>query len=384
MAKHTVLLLGTTKGAFLLRSDTARQAWAISGPHCDLWPLNHVIADPVSGMIWAAGGNDWFGAAVWRSADQGRTWACSRLSTGKIDAWLASDPGFAAEMGLSPADPAPFPGQIDALWSLCLSGGTLYAGAKPAALFASKDGGQSWEKVQGLSDHPSGDSWEPGGAGLTLHSIVADPSDDQKIWVGISAAGVFATEDGGKTWERRNRQLDEGASADLGACGHEVGHCVHHLEHAPGTGNRLYQQNHRGTFRSPDGGRTWVRISDGLPTQFGFPIAVHPRAPEMIWVLPLNGDIQGRFPPNASAAVWKSTDGGAHWVAKQKGLPAQNCFFTVLRQAMATDHATPLGLYFGTNSGAVFASLDEGESWAEIASHLPTILSVEVLETDQP
>lgn len=373
------LLVGTTKGAFLIRPDAGGQKWSIAGPFCDGWPINHIIGDPATGALWAAGGGDFPGAGVWRSDDAGQNWALTLLANGKFDEMLANNPEMAAYVGRGPAPDAPFKGQIDALWSLRLVGDTLFAGAKPAALFASHDRGDTWARVQGLTDHPSGDSWQPGGAGLTLHTIVADRSDPAKIWVGISAAGVFATEDGGTTWDRRNRLSNADGHADQhhGAYGHEVGHCVHNMVQAAGAGEVLYQQNHHGTFRSPDGGRSWHDITAGLPSNFGFPIAAHPTDPDTLWVLPLNGDSVGRFPPNASAAVYKSTNGGQSWVAKSTGLPTENCFFTVLRQAMATDCRN--GVYFGTNSGSVFASADAGETWDEIARHLPTVLCVEVM-----
>jgi photosystem II stability/assembly factor-like uncharacterized protein len=214
------------------------------------------------------------------------------------------------------------------------------------------------------------------GAGLVLHTIVPDPASADKLWVGISAAGIFATEDRGRTWDRRNRRSNAEAETD------EVGPCVHNVVRAAadaGAGDLLYQQNHEGVFRSQDGGRSWTDITDGLPSDFGFPIAVHPRDPQTVWTLPLNGDTQGRYPPDASAAVWRSRNGGATWQAGRAGLPQGTCFFTVLRQAMTTDAADPVGVYFGTNSGSVFASADEGENWSEIARHLPTVLSVEAL-----
>ena len=359
MSKNQKLLLGTTKGAFIL-TRTA-DAWQVSGPHCDGAGINHVIGDPASGMIWAAGGSYWHGAGVWRSADGGASWEMSTT-------------GIAAAEGQTGPE---------TLWSLGLHGGKLYAGAKPAALYESTDLGKSWAKVSGLTDHPTRDQWQPGNAGLILHTIVGG-EDPGKFWVGISAAGVFATEDGGTTWERRNRNDNFSAGTDDHGHDHsdgEIVYCVHNMGRAAGSSDLLYQQNHMGVFRSANGGRIWSSINAGLPSTFGFPIGVHSHDPKTLWVFPLNGDSKGRFPPEASAAVWRSRDGGDTWEKLQDGLPEKDCFFTVLRQAMAVDGGKQACVFFGTNSGSVFASSDEGDHWSEIARHLPTVLSVEVLET---
>lgn len=384
MSGCVTVLVGTTKGVFLIDGEEDRSSWTLRGPFCDLWPINHVIGDPETGRIWAGGGGDWTGAGIWRSLDGGQSWSLAKLADGQQDEWARNDPEFAEMFGLSPSDPAPYTGDITNIWSLNHAHGTLHAGSKPAVLFASQDDGVSWLRVDGLTDHPSRDSWSPGGAGLTLHTIVSHPSDSGKLWVGISAAGVFATEDGGQTWERRNRRdnscTHQHSHHPAAGSETEVGMCVHNMVRASGKDmDLLYQQNHHGVLRSSDGGRSWVDVTRGLPTTFGFPISVHPKDTAVAWTIPLNGDDIGRYPPDARAAVWRTRDGGETWDELRNGLPQENCFFTVLRQAMATDDHDRAGVYFGTNSGSIFASIDEGDSWTEIARHLPTVLSVETM-----
>ncbi len=383
MSEQIDVLVGTTKGVFMIAGGDTREGWKTSGPFCDGWPINHVIGDPLSGEIWAGGGGEWNGAGVWHSADGGETWEVTRLSPGQLDEWAANDAGFAEMIGWTD-EPLPFAGDFSQIWSLGIAHGTIYAGAKPAQLLASDDKGKTWTRLDGLSNHPSRDTWNPGGAGLVLHTIVSDPGDADKLWVGISSAGVFATEDGGETWDRRNRvsnaQVCEGHDHPAAPANGETGHCVHNMMRATGSDDVLYQQNHHGVWKSADGGRSWDDITEGLPSTFGFPIRIHPRDPNTIWTIPLNGDSKGRFPLDAAAAVWRSRDGGETWQDLRDGLPQEGCYFTVLRQAMSGDSRDPAGLYFGTNSGSVFASFDEGDTWHEIARHLPTILSVEVLD----
>ncbi len=383
MADRLTILIGTTKGAFLISGGTDRAGWSVTGPLCDGWPINHLTSDPASGTIWAGGGGDWYGSGIWRSENGGKDWTLAKLTDGQMDEMAAEDPDFAEMIGWT-ATEAPFGKDFAQIWSLAHVDGRLFAGTKPAGLLVSDDGGRNWRKVESLAEHPSAAEWIPGGAGLILHTIISDPGDPKKLWVGISAAGVFASEDGGETWERRNRLANAAACSDhahpSGPDDTDVGHCVHNMVRADGPHDLLYQQNHHGVWRSPDGGRSWDDISRGLPSDFGFPIHVHPRDPQTIWTLPLNGDSIGRYPPDASAAVWRSRDGGQTWHALRRGLPQQSCFFTVLRQAMAGDRRDPAGIYFGTNTGSVFASSDEGDNWHEIVRHLPTILAVEVLD----
>ena len=322
--------------------------------------MNHVIADPETGTIYAGGGNEWFGPAVWKSTDLGAS-------------WTHSSSGLQYASGREPRS------FRCGAWRR-IEAGSTQGSSRPAcstATMAARPGPRS----KGSAQHPSRPHWQPGGGGLILHSIVPHPEDDDQLWVGISSAGVFYTADGGQTWQPRNTgvrcdYLPEGQRYP------EFGQCVHCLVIAPGRPNRLYQQNHCGMYRSDDGGQSWNSIEAGLPSSFGFPAVAHPRDPETLFLLPLNGDTAGRYMPDAKAAVWRTRNAGAEWQALRQGLPQNNAFFGVLRQSMAADCLDPAGIYAGTNTGILFASADEGESWTTIAQYLPPILSVETLVLD--
>ncbi len=351
MGSKVLVLLGTKKGGFILESDESRTAWRVRGPLCDGWSILHMSYDPASGAIYAAGGSEWYGPAVWKSTDLGATWTHS-------------------SEGITYGDGGP---PIRKLWHVVAAHGAVYAGADPAGLFRSDDGGVTWTHVQGLRQHPTSPDWQPGNGGLCLHTIVPHPRDPARMWVAISAVGTFSTADGGQTWQPRNR----GVRADyLPDRYPEVGQCVHKLVMAPSNPALLYQQNHCGVYRSQDGGEHWEEISRGLPSDFGFPIAVHPRDPQTIYVIPLDAE-RGRVMPEGKAAVWRSRNGGATWQRQATGLPQERAFLSVLREAMAMDTCEPAGVYFGTSTGQLFASRDEGATWELQADYLPPIWSVE-------
>ena len=353
MPRGAVLLVGTRKGAFILDGDAARRSWSIRGPFCEGFSIHDVSLDPSDGAILAGGGSPWFGPAVWRSADLGATWTHSSA-------------------GLTYGDAGP---DLTRVWNVTVAAGAVYAGVEPAGVFRSDDGGRTWTQLAGLRAHPSRPDWQPGNGGLICHTIVPDPADPAHLWVGISAVGVFETRDGGATWNTRNR----GVRADfVPGPAPEFGQCVHKLALAAGEPATLYQQNHCGVYRSDDAGGTWTEITAGLPSDFGFPIGVHPRDPGTAWVMPLNGADKGRFAPDAKPAVWRTRDRGASWVRLDRGLPPRDGYISVLREAMAVDDFEPAGVYIGTSTGQLYGSADEGETWTAIAANLPPIASVDV------
>ncbi|MGH2466803.1 MAG: WD40/YVTN/BNR-like repeat-containing protein [Candidatus Limnocylindrales bacterium] len=356
MSQRLMVLLGTKKGAFILEGDPQRradaEAFTLRGPLCEGWPINHLRYDPASGALFAGGGSAWYGAAVWRSDDLGETWTHS-------------------SEGLTYGDDGP---KMRSVWTLASAHGALYAGVEPAGLFRSDDGGATWAHVEGLTKHPTRETWQPGNGGLICHTILAHPDDPARMWVGISSVGCFATEDGGATWEARNKGVRADYMPDKYP---ETGQCVHKMAMAAGMPDRLYQQNHCGTYRSDDAGRTWECLDPGLPSTFGFPVVAHPEDADTMFTIPLNGDDRGRYFPDAAMAVWRTRDAGATWAALRGGMPQHDAYMGVLREAMARDDLAPFGLYFGTSTGQLWASPDEGERWVRLSDTLPPIYSVE-------
>ena len=358
MTGRVQLLIGTRKGAFILESDEARHDWRVRGPFCETWPIHHVVRSKSDGAIYAAGGSAWYGPSVWRSTDDGANWTQSSA-------------------GLTYGDNEP---KLTTIWHLRADNGTLLAGVEPAGLFRSDDQGATWKHVAGLREHPSRPDWQPGAGGLCLHSIVTHPSDENRMWVAASAVGTFETADGGATWETRN----SGVRADfIPGPAPDFGQCVHKLLMHPGQPALLYQQNHCGVYRSDNGGQVWTEITPGLPSQFGFPMAIHPHDPSTIYVIPHSEPDAGRHMIDGAAAVWRSRDRGENWQRLGDGLPQQDAYVTVLREAMATDSMEQAGIYFGTETGQVFGSADEGEHWQLIADFLPPVWSVEAAVPDK-
>jgi photosystem II stability/assembly factor-like uncharacterized protein len=350
----TTVLAGTKKGLFLF-SSADRQRWNLHGPFQNGREINHAIYDGRSGRIYATSNDSWFGCEVVWSADLGKSWNTAK-----------QNPAFPEKTGL----------KLERIWHLepgrASEPQVLYAGVAPAALFRSEDGGQSWNEVTSLTQHPSRPKWHPGAGGLCLHSIAVDPTDAKRMFIGISAVGVFRTDDSGATWTVANR----GTRAEfLPEKYPEYGQCVHKLKLADGNRSLLFQQNHCGVYRSADAGESWQEITAGLPSDFGFPLAIHPREPETIFVIPLKG-AEFRCPPDGKLRVYRSRDGGRRWETLTRGLPQENAFIGIYRESMAVDSLAPVGVYFGTNTGKLFHSDDEGDSWRVLADNLPPIYSV--------
>ncbi len=387
------LLVGTKKGAFILTSNGQRKTWSVSGPHFAGWEIYHVKGSPAdSDRIYASQTSAWFGQIIQRSDDGGNTWH----QPGSID---DPTPG-SDENGMPQGESNKFvydtsdktgkpltthqwydgtqhPWEFKRVWHLepsLTDADTVYAGVEDAALFRTTDGGKSWHELAGLRGHESGARWQPGAGGMCLHTILLDPGNANRIYAAISAAGAFRSDDGGDTWRPINQGLRSQYIPDPTA---EVGHCVHRIANHPSRPDVLFMQKHWDVMRSDDGGDSWHEVSGNLPSDFGFPIAVHAHEPETVYVIPITSDSL-HYPPEGKLRVFRSRKGGNEWEALTQGLPQENCYVNVLRDAMALDTLQPCGIYFGTTGGQVYASTDDGDSWAPIVRDLPAVLSVEV------
>ncbi|MGZ4272472.1 MAG: WD40/YVTN/BNR-like repeat-containing protein [Gaiellales bacterium] len=355
-----VLLVGTRKGCFILESDLDRREWSTRGPFCEGWPIYHAVQDPASGAIYAAAASEWHGAGVWRSGDLGESWELSSEGL-----------AYAEDSGL----------KLSKLAGLTVAHGRVLVGAEAAGVFESRDGGASWSLLSTLDGQPGRDAWNdparqpPGHLGVP--AMLPHPDEASRFWAIVQGFGIFETTDDGGSWTPRNR----GLRADWPLENPEVGYCVHKLVMSPTDHDRLYQQNHVGMHRSDDAGRSWVEITDGLPTEFGFAAAAHPHDRDSFYVIPLDPG-HARCMPDGRVAVWRTRDAGSSWQRLDSGLPQRDAYLGVLREGLAIDPLDVPGLYFGTSTGQVFASADEGETWSEIASYLPAIASVEVTVLD--
>ncbi|GAB4130189.1 MAG: hypothetical protein OHK0050_44310 [Roseiflexaceae bacterium] len=361
------VLVGTRKGAFILTSNEQRQEWDVSGPHFAGWEIYHLKGSPLNpNRIYAAQSTGWFGQLIQRSDDGGQTW------NPVGNAFLYDGiPGTHQWY-----DGTQHPWEFKRVWHLEPSPHdpeTIYAGVEDAALFRSSDGGATWQELAGLRE-AKGHLWQPGAGGMCLHTIILDPNDPQRMIVAISAAGAFRSTDGGATWQPINQGLQSGEIPDPDA---EVGHCVHNLAMHPNAPQTIYMQKHWDVMRSNNGGDSWYEISGNLPCDFGFPIAVHAHEPETIYVVPIKSDSE-HYPPEGKLRVYRSRSGGNEWEALTNGLPQENCYVNILRDAMAVDQLGSCGIYFGTTGGQVYASADGGDHWQAIVRDLPAVLSVEV------
>jgi photosystem II stability/assembly factor-like uncharacterized protein len=386
------VLVGTRKGAFILEADGTRRKWNVSGPHFPGWEIYHVKGSPVDpDRLFASQTSSWFGQVIQRSDDGGKTWhqpGTPRGESTKTPEGMPKGESNKFAYDSSPETGRPLtthqwydgsqkPWEFKRVWHLepSLSDlDTVYAGVEDAALFRSTDGGQSWAELAGLRGHGTGPEWQPGAGGLCLHTIIPDPADSERMFVAISSAGAFRTDDGGRTWKPINRGLTSQYIPDPNA---EVGHCVHRIAQHRSRPNVLFMQKHWDVLRSDDAGDSWREVSGDLPSDFGFVIDVHAHEPETIYVVPIKSDSE-HFPPDGKLRVYRSRTGGNEWEALTKGLPQSDCYVNILRDAMAVDSLDKCGLYFGTTGGQVYASADAGDTWSPIVRDLPPVLSVEV------
>lgn len=358
-ASTPLLLIGTKRGLFLARSDGDRREWRMSDPVLAGREVYHAMRDPRDGSLWAASDHRIWGAHLHRSDDGGRSWQT-----------LDTAPAHADDRGLS------------AIWKLVPGPSdrpeNVLAGVQPAGLFVSHDAGASWRAVDSLNDHATRSTWQPMGGGLALSDVILDPRDPRRMYVAVSAGGVYRSDDGGGSW----RPVNQGVRACFQPDEHPAsGQCVHKLALHPARPDRLYQQNHCGTYRSDDGGESWTEITDGLPSDYGYALAVDPHDPDTAFVVPEESSHM-RTTVGGALRVYRTQDAGAGWRAMTDGLPQRDAYVTVLREAMCTDPLEPCGVYLGTSGGHVFASRDRGEGWKLIAGFLPRILSLSVALDD--
>ena len=383
------VLAGTRKGAFILESDGKRQNWNVSGPFFAGWEVYHMKGSPADpNRIFASQTSGWFGQIIQRSSDGGKTWETPGGGPEKSPQGWPMGESNKFVYDESPETGAPLtthqwydgtlkPWVFKRVWHLepsLTDPDTVYAGIEDAAIFRSTDGAASWKEMSGLRGHGTGPQWQPGAGGMCLHTIILDKSDPGRMYIAISAAGAFRTDDGGKTWKPINRGLRSQFLPDQDA---EVGHCVHHVAMHPSRPGVLFMQKHWDVLRSDNAGEQWHDVSGNLPSDFGFVIDVHAHEPETIYVVPIKSDGE-HYPPEGKLRVYRSRSGGNEWEALTNGLPQSNCYVNVLRDAMSIDSLDDCGIYFGTTGGQVYCSPDGGDTWSPIVRDLPPVLSVEV------
>jgi photosystem II stability/assembly factor-like uncharacterized protein len=384
--------VGTRKGAFVLTSDAERDRWEVNGPHFAGWEVYHLKGSPADpNRIYASQTSGWFGQIIQRSDDGGETWYQPGTPAGEPTTTPEGMPKGESNKFVydtSPETGKPLtthqfydgtqrPWEFKRVWHLEPSPDdpdTVYAGVEDAALFRTKNGGQTWHELAGLRGHGTGPQWQPGAGGMCLHTIILDPSNTERMYVAISAAGAFRTDDGGAMWRPINRGLHSQYIPDPTA---EVGHCVHHVAMHPARPGMLFMQKHWDVMRSDDAGDNWREVSGNLPTDFGYVIDVHAHEPETVYVVPIKSDAE-HYPLEGKLRVYRSRTGGEEWEALTSGLPQSDCYVNVLRDAMCVDTLDPCGVYFGTTGGQVYVSPDAGDNWSPIVRDLPAVLSVEV------
>ena len=385
------VLVGTRKGAFILTSDGKREKWDVSGPLFGGWEIYHMKGSPVDpNRIYVSQSSGWFGQIIQRSDDGGKTWHQPGTPAGEPTTTPDGMPkgesnNFVYDTSVQSGKPltthqwydgTQHPWEFKRVWHLepsLTDPDTVYAGVEDAALFRSTNGGQSWQELSGLREQ-QGDKWAPGAGGMGLHTIILDPSNPQRLFVAISSAGAFRSDDGGDTWKPITRGLKSNYIPDPNV---EVGYCVHRIAMHPSRPNVLFMQLHWNVMRTDDAGELWTKISGNLPTDFGFPIEVHALEPETVYVIPIKSDSE-HYVPEGKLRVYRSKTGGNEWEALTNGLPQENCYVNVLRDAMSVDSLEGGGVYFGTTGGQVYMSPDGGDHWTAIVRDLPAVVSVEV------